>query len=71
MDQVLITLAARLYPTAEKMQEIKTTVNEQYSVDSTVMTTYSTQVAITVTSDTLPTETLEQIKQTATDILNA
>lgn len=70
MDAVQITIAARLYPTAEKMQEIKTTVNEQYSVDSQVSTSYNTQVAVTVTSDTLPTETLQQIKQTALDILN-
>lgn len=71
MDQVQITIAARLYPTAEKMQEIKTTVNAQYSVDSQVSTTYDSQVAVKVSSDTVPTETLEQIKQTALDILNA
>ena len=71
MDQVQITIAMRALPTVEKLQLIKDTVNEQYTVDSQVATTYDTQVLVTVTSNTLPTETLDQIKQTTTDILNS
>ena len=71
MEQVTIIVAARAYPTAQKFQQIKDTVIQQYSVFPTLVTTYDTQVLVTVTSDTVPQEVQDQIKQTATDILNA
>ena len=71
MEQVQITVSARALATAQKLQQIKDTVNEQYSVDSTVATTYDTQVLVTVESNTVAQDVLDQIKQTATDILNS
>jgi len=70
MDTVSITLNPRVDPTEDKLVEIKTTVDADYSVDSTVTVDADCPKPVVVTSDTLPDSVLEQIKTTTVFILN-
>lgn len=71
MDAVSITLSPRVGPTPEKLETIKTTVDADYQVDSTVTVEEDCPKPVVVTSDTLPEETLQQIKTTVVNILNS
>jgi hypothetical protein len=68
---VVVTIASQSNPPAEKMLEIKSAVTNQYTVDCTVVSTYGRETRVLANSDTLSEEALQQIAETATQILNS
>jgi hypothetical protein len=68
---VVVTVASQNNPPAEKMLEIKNAVSSQYAIDCTVVSTYGRETRILANSDTLSEEVLQQIAETATQILNS